>query len=194
MSKSAAKGFTLVELLLAMAFFSFILLFITTGFIVINRAYNKGITVKLVQDEGRQAMNRLTREIRSANVVTTADPECITVNSDSYYWFVPIDDTDPLSPMRLILAPDKSCSEVRATPVGTDLLHERVGIQHMEVSRITDGGNTTPFYEVQMTLSTADTDLIDLTDPTNISCRTQSDSGGNQYCDIVKLSTVVSTR
>ncbi len=193
MNKMATKGFTLVELLLAMAFFSFILLFITTGFLIINRSYNKGITVKLVQNEGRQAMDRLVREIRSTSVVTI-DPggQCITISSDSYYWSVPVNG-GALSPMKLIMASGESCSVAMATATGTDLLHERVGVQYMKVSRIADGGNTTPFYEVHMILSTVETDLLEKTG-LDASCLTQSASSGNQYCDFVELKTVVSTR
>lgn len=196
MKKIDNKGFTLVELLLAMAFFSFILLFITTGFIVVNRAYNKGITVKLIQDEARSTMEKLVREVRSANTVTedASVPGCITINSDSYYWFVPVSG-DALSPMRLMVARDTTCSEaeVAPSPVGEDLLHERVGVQYMEISRVSDGGNSAPFYKVHMILSTVDADLLDSTGLT-ASCLTQSASSGNQYCDLVELVTIVSTR
>src|SRR5690554_8236963 len=61
--KDRQSGFTLVELLLATALFSFILLFVTTGFIQINRAYNKGITVKRMHQSAREIIDELSRAL-----------------------------------------------------------------------------------------------------------------------------------
>ncbi len=198
--KEVSGGFTLVEIVIAMGFFTFILMFITTGFIVVNRAYNQGITVKLVQGEARRTVDMLTREIRSSSVVAVSSgvDDCIMLNGDSYYWFVPVDSQDVRSPMRLIMARDTSCLHIDGLvidennpPLGEDLLHGRVGVQHMEVSRLADGGNSTPFYRISLTLSTAATDLLDEAG-INASCAVEI--SGSQYCDIVRLNTVVSTR
>jgi prepilin-type N-terminal cleavage/methylation domain-containing protein len=59
--KRRQEGFTLIELLLATALFSFILLFVTTGFIQVNRAYNKGLTVKRIHQSAREIIDELSR-------------------------------------------------------------------------------------------------------------------------------------
>ncbi len=185
------KGFTLVELLLAMALFSFILLFATTGFIIINRAYNKGLTVKLVQDEGRKLVEELTREIRVSSaegIDTVSKPDCISLNGYRYYWSIPMSGAAN-SPGRLLKEEGKNCADsiVIASPGGVDVLNTRIGVQFMAVTRVAASTST---YSVKVVLSTADTDLVDTTGE-NATCTTNS---GNQYCDIVTLTTVVNSR
>ncbi|MDX1765796.1 MAG: prepilin-type N-terminal cleavage/methylation domain-containing protein [Candidatus Saccharimonadales bacterium] len=60
------QGFTLIELILALAFFSFVLLFAIAGFVQINRSYNKGITVKRVHESGRLVIEDIARVIRTS--------------------------------------------------------------------------------------------------------------------------------
>ena len=56
--KHSQSGFTMVELLLAMAFFSFILVFFSFGFIQVNRTFQKGVTIKRVTETGRLCYRR----------------------------------------------------------------------------------------------------------------------------------------
>lgn len=190
MIKTDKAGFTLVELLLAMAFFSFILLFVTTGFIMVNRAYNKGLTVKLVQDEGRRVIEDISRSIRVASplgIDTTVD--CLAINGNRYYWSVPIDSNDSASPKQLIKEDGKGCSDSITNPAGGEnVLNDRVGVQYMEVSTV---GGSNSVYMIKIVLSTAETDLVANAGTENVNCDTGS---GSQYCDVVTMSTVVSTR
>jgi len=184
------RGFTLVELLLSMAFFSFILLFITTGFIIISRAYNKGLTVKLVQDEGRGLIEQLTREIRvagSASIITDNVNKCLELNGYRYYWSVPIS-TDAGSPGRLYREEGKKClSSPITTSGGESVLDDRVGVQFIEVNRVANSSST---YAITIVLSTSEVDILEGSGE-DAACTT--DLGG-QYCDIVKFSTVVNAR
>ena len=59
------NGFTLVELLLATTFFSFILVLFSVGFIQINRTFQKGASIKEVTDTGRNVIEDLARNIRT---------------------------------------------------------------------------------------------------------------------------------
>lgn len=187
MIKANEKGFTLIELMLAMTFFSFILLFVTTGFIIVNRAYNKGLTVKLVQDEGRGLIEELTREIRTAgdSGVNVGTSDCISVNGTMYYLNKPIN-TDP--PYRLYkLQTGITCDTYDPVQTdGEDVLEERVGVQYIEASDISGTG----VYSIKIVLSTMEEDLI-VTTGQDAECTTGS---GSQYCDIVTMTTVVSTR
>lgn len=190
--KNKSAGFTIVELLLAMAFFSFILLFVTTGFIIVNRAYTKGITVKLIQDEGRKVTEDLSRKLRVASPEgISVDPsgECVEISGTSFYWSVPIDGGDPTSPRHLYEENGSTCSGVNPANTGAvSILDDRVGVQYIEIAGVS-GSNS--IYSIKIILSTSETDLItgDLSE--SASCTAGS---GNQYCDVVTFSTVVSTR
>jgi len=186
------KGFTLVELMLSMAFFSFILLFVTSGFIIVNRAYNKGLTVKLVQDEGRELVEELTREVRISNSksIKTDDntTKCIEVSGYRYYWSVPISGTTG-SPGKLFREEGKDCSASinTTTPTGVQILNERVGVQFMSLTR---ASAASPIYTIKIVLSTAEADLLTDVGET-ATCATNQ---GSQYCDIVSFTTVVTSR
>ncbi len=187
-----SSGFTLVELMLAMAFFSFILLFITSGFLLVNRAYNKGLTVKLVQNEGRKLIEELTREVRVSNslsIVTDNNlAKCIEVSGYRYYWSVPISSASG-SPGNLYKEEGRDCSASINTsaPRGVQVLDDRVGVQYMSLTRL---GASSPIYTIRLVLSTSETDLLN--DPgEGANCSTGS---GSQYCDIVDFTTVVTSR
>jgi prepilin-type N-terminal cleavage/methylation domain-containing protein len=73
---SSEGGFTLVELLVAMAVFSFMLVIVVVGFINVVHMHNQAIASNMSQDNARTAMDELVRAVRdSAGVVsTTAGP------------------------------------------------------------------------------------------------------------------------
>lgn len=176
------QGFTLVELLLAMAFFSFILLFITTGFLVVNRAYNQGLTAKLVQDETRKTMELLSREIRQSSFVVV-EGNCVELNGSVYHWTLHIDG-DSNKPMRLVHVDSGSCSAISPT-AGNDLLHERVGVQSMSITPTFGGA-----YSLKIVMSTSAEDLLTGSGEST-TCKVDS---GAQYCDVVEMTTIVSPR
>ena len=71
MSVNRQGGFTMVELLVAMSVFSFMLLLIVMGFMNVVRLHNQAIASNDSQDNARGAISELVRAIRdSAGVVT----------------------------------------------------------------------------------------------------------------------------
>lgn len=58
------NGFTIVELLMAMVFFSFILVFATASYIQINRSFVRGSNVKLVQEETRKVISEISSALK----------------------------------------------------------------------------------------------------------------------------------
>jgi type II secretory pathway pseudopilin PulG len=86
-------GFTIIELLMAMVFFSFILMFAAASYVRINRAYVRGANVKLVQQETRKVLNEISEAVREAGsssvvvIDNDASGECPpggNVNTESY--------------------------------------------------------------------------------------------------------------
>lgn len=59
------RGFTLIELMLALAFISFILVFAITTIIQVMRTYNKGLAVKDINQTARASLEDMSRYIRT---------------------------------------------------------------------------------------------------------------------------------
>lgn len=68
------QGFTLIELMIALAFVAFILIFSTTAVIQVMQTYNKGLAIKQINQAGRTTMEDMTRYLR------TADPGVVDVS------------------------------------------------------------------------------------------------------------------
>jgi len=68
------QGFTLIELMIALAFVAFILIFSTTAVIQVMQTYNKGLAIKQINQAGRTTMEDMSRYLR------TADPNAVNVN------------------------------------------------------------------------------------------------------------------
>lgn len=57
------SGFTMVELMLAMAFVAVLLILIAVSIIYISRIYNKGITIRELNQVGRTVSDDLLRSV-----------------------------------------------------------------------------------------------------------------------------------
>lgn len=66
MMKREEAGFTLVELLVAMAIFSFMLLIVTAGFLQIVRIQQSGVASRTTQQNARLVMDGVVKDIRQA--------------------------------------------------------------------------------------------------------------------------------
>src|SRR5579859_2625197 len=69
---SKCSGFTLVELIVAMAFFSFMMAIISIGFIQITHIYQAGVSSRRTQEAGRSIMEDIAREVRSASAIDSS--------------------------------------------------------------------------------------------------------------------------
>ncbi len=73
MSQNSNKGFTLIELMLAMTFVAALLLAIALTVIQISNIYNKGITMKEVDQLGRSLSSELQRGITGSQSFSLSD-------------------------------------------------------------------------------------------------------------------------
>lgn len=82
------QGFTLVELMLAIAFVGFIILFTVLAVMQVMRTYNKGITVKEINQTARVTVEDMSRAVRSANEITTSAMASgrVCLGGISYVW------------------------------------------------------------------------------------------------------------
>jgi prepilin-type N-terminal cleavage/methylation domain-containing protein len=65
------RGFTMIELLISMAVFSFMLLIVSSGVIDIVRMENQSLASNSAQDNARSAMDELVQAVRDSSGVTT---------------------------------------------------------------------------------------------------------------------------
>lgn len=90
---ASKKGFTLIELMLAMAFLSILLLAVAMTIIQIGVTYNRGITLKEVNQSARNLNDELSRSLSraaafdlSTNYVTNNAGGRLCMGQDSYIW------------------------------------------------------------------------------------------------------------
>ena len=83
--RNGTKGFTLIELSMALLFVSFIMLFLVTTLFTIMRTYNKGVWVSQINQAGRQINADIGDQMRfSGNVVSANNRLC--VGGIAYLW------------------------------------------------------------------------------------------------------------
>lgn len=84
------SGFTLIELMLAMTFLSFILVFMALTLVQMLRTYDKGLTVKQINQAGRTITEDISKSIRGeqpGQVVLTAVPNGrLCIGNIMYVW------------------------------------------------------------------------------------------------------------
>ncbi len=68
------KGFTIIELLLATAVFSLVLVGATSALIQIGRMYYKGLTTSNTQETARRIMEDVSRNIQFSGATPTDTP------------------------------------------------------------------------------------------------------------------------
>jgi prepilin-type N-terminal cleavage/methylation domain-containing protein len=67
-------GFTMIELLMAMAVFSFMMLIVSAGFIQVVRIQQSGIASRTTQQNARLVIDSITKDVRISAAVTTGNP------------------------------------------------------------------------------------------------------------------------
>ena len=89
---SKQRGFTLVELMLAMVFLSSILMLSTLLLIQIMNIYTKGMTVSQINQVGRIFVEEVTRKANAGGRLE-AGTNCISINGVSYVWNITTNNT-----------------------------------------------------------------------------------------------------
>ncbi|OGL36940.1 hypothetical protein A3E49_03285 [Candidatus Saccharibacteria bacterium RIFCSPHIGHO2_12_FULL_49_19] len=69
--RKGSPGFTIVELLLATAVFSLVLVAAVSGFLEIGRLFYKGVTTSQTQNVAKLVLNQITADIQDSTDITT---------------------------------------------------------------------------------------------------------------------------
>lgn len=203
------KGFTIVELLISMAFFSFLLLMVTYGFVQINRSYTRGVTTKTIQETARNVVEDITRGVRATDgdfdfVVGVDGGYHMCITDTRYIWNMHEDDGTPTGDtiyaptaekyedtggeIVMVKARDgRGCADPVNESDAEVILDSRAAVQFLSFQPVGDNS-----YALSITVSTkkaVDGDLEIF--GSNARCKVQI---GDQFCDVAKLDTVVQTR
>lgn len=76
-----SAGFTMIELLVAMTVFSFMLVIIVVGFMNVVRLHNSALASNVAQDNARTAIDELVRAVRDS--ATVVSPTVVDATSNS---------------------------------------------------------------------------------------------------------------
>lgn len=144
------NGFTLVELVMAMAIFSFMLSIIVTGFINIIRIHNASVAVNVVQDNAQTIIAALERDVRDSAAVEVGvdggEPSlCIDGNQIITY-----DNTAHM--LYTWQSSDNNCDPTAGTAV--QLTSENVKVYYFNVTNDTPNDNR-PTIRIATTIGSA---------------------------------------
>lgn len=202
------KGFTIVELVLAMAFFSFILLFVIVGFVQINRSYTRGLTTRSIQNAAREVIDDISLAIRNAEANSVETHNTVPgdlrlcVGSTRLGWnmsdtagnFTAETYGDTGDVFSLTRTTSGAClddiNENASGGNGTQsLLDDGIVVQHLSVVRL----GTSNSFEVTLIVSTdGRANPNDFSSfGINAECDIQT---GDQFCDVARIDTVVTAR
>lgn len=197
---SGSAGFTLVELLLAMAFVGFVLLFIVFAMFQVMGNYNKGIAIKNINQTARSIAEEMSRFVRSTNAeainVNEVSRGRLCLGGVSYVWNVTSSTTNRYtsgSPVTMVRVED---------PAGTLCLPAGGPYPNIDPARATTLVSGQIWVQnVQMTIS-SNQKLADLTIQLSTSgTNAPTGPGGTceggrtgEFCAVASFSTTVSTR
>ena len=207
------QGFTLIELMLSMSFLSMLLIVIMLTIMQITRIYDKGVSMREVNQVGRSVAADLTRTIGSASpfdLASTASFRQTTgsggqpnsgrlcTGQSSYVWNIG-DATVNGSDVRFVKVHDPTgeyCSSganVSANPNKVDLLEggERDLVMHnFTISQL--GGASVSgqaLYSVRFIIGVKDTTLLE---SNNAACKPPAESqGGSDFCAVNRFDLVI---
>lgn len=216
------SGFTLVELLIAVMFFSFILLFIASGFIALNRQFVKGRTARDIQNDARFVIEDITRSLRSSGSGGITPSNLIQQNAtmcfggSQYTWTTlsAIESSgtadnnqysDTSNDIRLARTQygGGDCDVVNVSSANSvELIGPNTAVQYIDVSN--NFGGIASLYKIVVVLSTTQDEIIIGRDENGAidtsgefaTCEALQLSGdtNTEYCSVVKFETVVNIR
>jgi len=201
---SSQHGFTLVELLLALAVFSFVLVFVTTAFLQLFRTYNRGVTRKEVNQNTRLLIDDITDKMRIVSDPALIDTSQVAqgrlcIGSYSYVWNklgatgtkIKVNGQE----INIVRIDGDNLSACQAIPLSTNftsvqatsMFSGRMGVQSMTV--VPQVAGVTGLFSVAITASTTQTTFLD-----SLLTSCKADNISTAYCAKVSLQETVGLR
>ncbi len=191
--KRYQQGFTIVELLIATASFSLILLLLTSMIIRVGQSFQKGIIMSKTQETARAIISDITHSIQfsSAGVSSGANYYCAGSQRYIYKLGSQVAEGTPVgTQVRHALLTDTPAACSGGSPLSSQ---RELLPAHMRLAKlsITPNGTTGP-YTVTVRIVYGDDDL--LTNPAASDARCRGLTSGTQFCATSELTTIVSKR
>lgn len=200
------RGFTILELLIATAAFSTILLLSSSALIQVGRVYYKGITTARTQEIARTIMEDVAQSIQfSGQGVNFLSPSgglegiCIDSRRYSYREGIKLGD----NPSHHVLVADDGVACGSGTPIlnvndssavngatnPREFLDEQTRLSTLEVTLV---DATTQLYSIRVKVAAGNDDLLD--NPTTPSALCRTGVSGGQFCAVADITTIVQKR
>lgn len=192
------QGFTVVELLVATAVFSVVLLVCSIGLIQISRTFYKGVTVTHTQEVARAVIDDVASsvEFSSSNVVTLtanngSNGYCVGNTRYSYRLYQELPDSG--TPHALVADKPAVCSGAAQDISGSLTANSRELLSpSMRVSKFTITSSANRLYKINIKLATGEDDMLSNYNNANANCK--SILAGTQFCAVIELTTSVQKR
>lgn len=200
--KVNSRGFTLVELMLAMTIFVAVMVISTTGFIAMNRTFTRGVVRKQLSEAVQRTTEEITRDVRqlpqqAGLAITckqanpTPDSACPADNA----W-----NTVCLTGSRYIWKNEgglwkdtKQCSDAVNPSNSRKLIDERYKVVGLAVTNTTKSENH--LFRITGTFRTADDEAF--TDPSaadTVKCRGSAASSAVKACAVERFDFIINAR
>ena len=186
--KLDAKGFTIVELLIATLVFSTVLLVVTIGIIQITRVYYKGITESSTQNTARTLMDTITQAIQfSGGTVTDSDGDTVCLGNQQLSYRTGV---QMVNGGQAVVRLNSLAGCTNASPAnfssGTEFMSPKMRLASLSVQ--SQGNN---LYKVQVKVVYGADDLLNNPGNANASCKP---GAGSQFCSVSELTSTVVKR
>jgi len=182
--KSNVRGFTIIELLMAMAVFSFVMVIIVAAFMQLMSGYRQGVTNQKTQNLNREILVQMTRAAHDSSTLTVSADNSHVCFGDSQY------DYDQTNGNLYLGERSANCSSVAANR--KNLISDDLKVLKFVVDPRSSSNTANPVVlgaNVELTIATRNEDLLDdsgqACDPTK---------AGSQYCSITTIKTAVGLR
>lgn len=184
-------GFTLIELIIAMAIFSFMLLILMVGVLQIFKMYQADLSSKRSQEAARTAMDEISRDVRDSNGVmsvhTNGTQGWICLDSDSLAIYETTDGTSLYKTSGLTNCSDGNFSGGTTTKIidGSGVVQSR----SFKPVAINDSSGDPVSVRINLVVTTGADDLF--SDQNLTQC---SIGAGAEFCASTTMSNVISLR
>lgn len=192
--RRSSSGFTLIELILSMAFFSFMMLLISVGVIQVMRIYQSNLATRRTQQAARLAVEDITREVRTASRVATAtiDELCLEGNSTIKYLRRDYGNEAAVLHKQRLQGNCASATVVEETRLVGDLnpTGSQVQARQFDATILRDSSNNPSSVKFVIGITTGARDLITTVNGRYV-CRP---GAGSQFCSATSYSSSISVR
>jgi len=179
--KHKQAGFTLIEVMLAMAILTFMLLVVSLAYINIARLYNASTAARNVQQNNRFAMEQMSRVARTSKSVIFSDPD--SNGSLTAICFV--------SSKTLFYVVDGALRQAKVTDCSQrpDQNYQTLTAPGISVARL-EADNLSDTITIRLWMASR-VDLLNTAASDGLQCKS---GAGAEFCAINKLTTTVELR